>query len=183
MLLTVDEIGEALRSKLSGPTLRQMRLEGPGVSEGIVNETSDLIGMTLPASLKNYLKLFDFSRLRMHGLIFHYGDRLQKFVAINLGQPYPWWRGDKPAHSIWTCHTDGHMLIMDENVGTVRAFDKGTAADRGVVSLDFELLILGAGTLAARQTRTNRTELAKEIAHDVGAASDEFWRQLATGTA
>jgi hypothetical protein len=119
----------------------------------------------------------------MHGLTFQYGDCLSRFIAINIGNPSPWWRGAKPIHSIWTCRTDGHMLIMSEKAGSIRAFEKATAADKGIVSTSFALLVVGAGTLAARETRTNRSEIAREVATDVGAESDVFWKLLAARSA
>lgn len=183
MLLTVGEIRDALRLKLSSTTFRQMALDGPGVSEEIVESAADSIGTALPEDFIAYVTQFDFSRLRMHGLSFQYGAGLQRFTAINVGSPLPWWRGDKPGHAIWTSHTDGHMLIMDGTAGTIRAFDKATSLDRGVISTSFDCLIRGAGTLAARETKDNRVDIAREVASDVGAESDAFWKQLATRSA
>ena len=186
MLMSLDALRDGLKAKHAHPSFDRtsLMLVEPGASRDGVQRASAILKLQFPPAFAELVTRFDFDRLIIHKLAFAYGKELKRFVQTNLGEPYAWWRDDKPENQLWVAQTDRHYLVLETRDGVVRAFDKSRGGDQGIVAQDFARLIQAAGTIELLPPSPQSAAQVGKIAAAAGADSAGiFWELLAEGSA
>jgi hypothetical protein len=183
MLMTLEAIRNGLKARHAHPSFDRsnLMLVQPGVSAEALQRARGALRSSFPVAFENMVAAFSFDRLIIHKLAFEYGKELKRFTQTNLGEPYAWWKDDKPENQLWVAQTGKHYLTLHTSSGKVHAFNKSRHDDQGQVAADFEKLVRAAGSL---ELQPHTAALVGKIAKDAGADPDGiFWELLAEGSA
>ncbi len=181
-LMPLNDLRERLDAKFSNPQfdLSNQRLLSPGFPEKLLRGAEKDLDTHLPRHFFELLRTYDLSRFSLAGLMFEYGEKLRKFIEINLGKPYPWWgAGNRPQEYLLVASTDGHLVLLSTIDGRLFAVEKSHKFNAQPIEIahDFEHLIHLAGDIAVACTREDRLAVAE------AGSNVRFWKDLARGFA
>ena len=105
-----------------------------------ITEFEQAMGVVLPTSLREFLRLYQVDDFAMANVQFGQGEAyLHHVFAMNHADALcPWWQGKmRPVNLLLVAVTDGYVLILDVYTGAVWALDQENSA-MGLVAHDFE---------------------------------------------
>ena len=131
------------------------------------------MGMNLPPSLHEFLRLYQVDDFSMANVQFGQGEAyLHHVFALNHADALcPWWQGKmRPVNQLLMAVTDGYALILDVNTGAVWALDQENS-DMDLVAHDFENFFRALATVYLSEVGLD------EVLTQLHVDSSGFWAQ------
>ena len=138
-----------------------------------ITEFEQAMGMNLPTSLREFLRLYQVDDFSMANVQFGQGEAyLHHVFALNHPDAScPWWQGKmRPVNLLLMALTDGYALILDVNTGAVWALDQDNSG-MDLVAHDFEDFFRALATVYLSEVGLN------EVLAQLKVNSSGFWRQ------
>ena len=138
-----------------------------------ITEFEQAMGMNLPTSLREFLRLYQVDDFSMANVQFGQGEaNLHHVFAMNYQDALcPWWQGKmRPVNQLLMALTDGYALILDLNTGGVWALDNEDSA-MDLVAHDFEDFFRALATVYLSEVGLN------EVLAQLKVNSSGFWGQ------
>ena len=105
-----------------------------------ITEFEQAMGMSLPTSLREFLRLYQVDDFAMANVQFGQGEAyLHQMFAMNHQDALcPWWQGKmRPVNQLLIAVTDGYALVLDVSTGAVWALNQENSA-MDLVAHDFK---------------------------------------------
>ena len=138
-----------------------------------ITEFEHAMGLNLPTSLREFLRLYQVDDFAMANVQFGQGEAyLHQVFAMNQQDALcPWWQGKmRPVNQLLMALTDGYALILDVNTGAVWALDQDNSG-MDLVAHDFEDFFRALATVYLSEVGLN------EVLAQLKVNSSGFWGQ------
>jgi hypothetical protein len=175
----------------SGFRFDECNMADSSSSEEDIHRLEERLKHKVPSDFSEMLLRYNFGRVEIAHIFFgHMPDYVSFLISTNTDVQFPrfpWWGGgERPDSLILIAYTEAYSLLMDLNNSAVEGGLKAEGwGDRKRISLTFELLVRGAGTLhLLRDDADDLQNLGNEVALACGAdRANTFWQEVAQGFA
>ena len=138
-----------------------------------ITEFEQAMGVVLPTSLRDFLRLYQVDDFSMANVQFGQGEAyLHHVFAMNREDAScPWWQGKmRPVNQLLMAVTDGYALILDVHTGAIWALDQENGG-MDLIAHDFEDFFRALATVYLSEVGLD------EVLAQLHVDSSGFWAQ------